>query len=123
MSTTTPSNTTTTAADELKPRTIAVVAYPDPVVEAAEGSIPTASDDALMAVGRPDRHADGAPVRDLRSRRSVVVVTGRPRPDVRRRKLDRPDAAHTGPAGARTDSTILIPRGWPRQGPWELIHG
>lgn len=48
MSTTTPSDTTTAGGEDLTPRTLAVVAYPDPVVEAAAGSIPTASDDALI---------------------------------------------------------------------------
>lgn len=43
-----PSDTTTAVADDLTPRTLAVVAYPDPVVEAAAGAIPTASDDALV---------------------------------------------------------------------------
>ena len=46
--TTTPSDTTTAGGEDLTPRTLAVVAYPDPVVEAAAGSIPTASDDALI---------------------------------------------------------------------------
>ncbi|MEX2658535.1 MAG: hypothetical protein WD232_02470 [Acidimicrobiales bacterium] len=46
--TSTPSEPTTTTADELAPRTLAVVAYPDPVVESALGAIPTASDDALI---------------------------------------------------------------------------
>ncbi|MGE0795469.1 MAG: hypothetical protein AB7O29_09005 [Acidimicrobiia bacterium] len=45
--TSTPSEPTSTA-DELTPRTLAVVAYPDPVVESAPGAIPTASDDALI---------------------------------------------------------------------------
>lgn len=49
MSTTsTQPTTTTTAPDDLAPRTLAVVAYPDPVVENSAGSIPTASDDALI---------------------------------------------------------------------------
>ena len=49
MSTTfTQPTNTTTATDDLAPRTLAVVAYPDPVVENAAGSIPTASDDALI---------------------------------------------------------------------------
>lgn len=42
------SDIATVANENLTPRTIAVVAYPDPVVEAAVGSIRTASDDALI---------------------------------------------------------------------------
>lgn len=49
---TTPATSTpsepTTSADDLAPRTLAVVAYPDPVVESAPGAIRTASDDALI---------------------------------------------------------------------------
>lgn len=46
--TSTPSDVTTTAGEDLTPRVIAVIAYPDPVVEATSGAIPTASDDALI---------------------------------------------------------------------------
>jgi hypothetical protein len=46
--TSTQPTTSTTQTDDLTPRTLAVVAYPDPVVENAAGSIPTASNDALI---------------------------------------------------------------------------
>ena len=48
MTTTSTPSTLTTTAEDLTPRTIAVVAYPDPVVEATPGAILTASDDALI---------------------------------------------------------------------------
>lgn len=44
---TTPSHQPATAED-LTPRAITVIAWPDPVVDNAAGSIPTASDDALI---------------------------------------------------------------------------
>ncbi|MGH9155599.1 MAG: hypothetical protein ACRD1K_07170 [Acidimicrobiales bacterium] len=44
---TTPSLQPTTAED-LTPRAITVIAWPDPVIDNAAGSIPTASDDALI---------------------------------------------------------------------------
>lgn len=46
--TSTPSDSTTIACEDRTPRMIAVVAYPDAIVEAAAGSIPTASDEALI---------------------------------------------------------------------------
>lgn len=48
MTTTSTPSTLTTTAEDLTPRTIAVVDYPDPVVEATPGAILTASDDALI---------------------------------------------------------------------------
>lgn len=44
---TTPSHQTATWED-LTPRAITVIAWPDPVIDSAAGSIPTASDDALI---------------------------------------------------------------------------
>ena len=44
---TTPSHQPATV-EELTPRAITVIAWPDPVIDNAAGSIPTASDDALI---------------------------------------------------------------------------
>lgn len=44
---TTPSHQPATAED-LTPRAVTVIAWPDPVIDDAAGSIPTASDDALI---------------------------------------------------------------------------
>jgi hypothetical protein len=46
--TTTQATTSTTAAEDLTPATIAVVSYPDPLVDEAPGAVPTASDEALI---------------------------------------------------------------------------
>ena len=48
MTTTSTPSTRTSTTENLTPRTIAVVAYPDPVIEATPGAILTASDDALI---------------------------------------------------------------------------
>ncbi len=48
MTTATTPSLQPTAAGDLTPRAITVIAWPDPVIDNAAGSIPTASDDALI---------------------------------------------------------------------------
>lgn len=48
MTTTPTHSTNATITGDLTPRTIAVVSYPDPLIDDAPGAIPTASDDALV---------------------------------------------------------------------------
>ncbi len=48
MTTTPTHSANATITGDLTPRTIAVVSYPDPLIDGAPGAIPTASDDALV---------------------------------------------------------------------------